>query len=189
MISIIIPNREEPKIQKLIMGVTDIFPEAEVIICTDRYGKGKGWAIREALKEAKGDIIGFIDGDLDIEPRMFLRLFPFLKDYDIVVGSKIVRGSIGRRWLTRLSRIYLHIFFGFDYDTQTGIKLFHRYALLDWKTNGFMYDLEILWKARQKGLQIIQVPVEVTNYGKSAKPMRFGNVWRSLVETLKIRSS
>lgn len=185
-LSILIPSKDEPKIHDMIAETEAQFPQAQIIICNDRDGRGKGWAVRTALAEATGDVICFIDGDLDIHPSQIKRLIPFIADYDVVVGEKMVRGSRGRRWVTRLSRIYLHLFFGFDYDTQTGIKLFRRYSLLPWHCDNFMFDLEILCNARRKGLQIINVPVEVTDYGSSSKPMRFRHIIKCLRESLNI---
>lgn len=185
-LSILIPSRREPKIYKMVEEVERYFPNCQIVICNDRDSRGKGWALRTALTQATGDIICFIDGDLDIHPRMLYRLIPFLSDYDIVVGKKMVRGSFGRRLLTRLSRIYLKMFFGLDLDSQTGIKVFHKYALLDWESNSFIFDLEILAKAKKKGLQIIEVPVEVKDYGTNAKPMKLTSIIRSLIESFKI---
>ncbi len=184
-LSILIPNHNEPKIGKMVKATNDVFKgfDVEIIVSHDKSGKGKGWALREALKESIGEVVCFIDGDLDIHPRMFYRLGAFICDYDIVIGKKIVRGSFWRRMLTRLSRLYIHLLFGMNYDTQTGIKMFHRYALLDWETDSYIFDLEILAKARKKGLQIIEVPVEVTDHGSSAKPMKIRNVIRALKDS------
>lgn len=186
MMSILIPSHMEPKIHLMLEETEKCFPDAQIIVCNDRYGKGKGWALRQALQEAHGDIICFIDGDMDISARMINRLIPFLDDYDIVIGKKQIRRSLSRRILTRLSRFYIKTFFGLSCDTQTGIKLFKRYALLDWQSDSFIFDLEILSKARIAGLQIIEVPVEVTDHGASSKPMKFKNIIRSFKESLKV---
>lgn len=186
-LSILIPSKDEPKIKEMVRITEEEFPEAQqIIVCNDSLGKGKGWAVREALKHATGDVICLIDGDLDIHPRMIKRLIPFLKEYDIVVGRKQVRGSLGRRILTKCSRLYIKLLFGVTNDTQTGIKLFKDYALLPWETDGFMFDLEILAKARMKGLQIIEVPVEVTDHGSTSKPMKLRNVIRAFKESLRL---
>ena len=185
-LSILIPCKEEPKIHLMVEKTAKCFPEAQIIVCNDRLGHGKGWAVRQALAEATGEYIAFIDGDLDIHPRMLERLIPFLEDYDIVVGKKNVRRSFSRRIITRLSRLYIRLLFGFDFDTQTGIKIFHRYALLPWKSDSFIFDLEILVKARSKGLQMAEVPVEVTDHGSSSKPMRLANIFRTFKESLII---
>lgn len=182
MISILIPSRSEPNILKTMMAINEELPDAQVIIANDRYSKGKGWAVREALGEATGEYIAFLDGDMDIEPRMLWRLIPFTDDYDVVVGKKQIRGLLSRRILTFLSRLYIRMFFGLNIDTQTGIKLFHRDALMEWKSDSFAFDIEILYNAKKAGKSIIEVPVE-TNIRKKAK---LSSIWKCFIESLKL---
>lgn len=182
VISILIPSRSEPNILKTMMAINEELPDAQVIIANDRYSKGKGWAVREALGEATGEYIAFLDGDMDIEPRMLWRLIPFTDDYDVVVGKKQIRGLLSRRILTFLSRLYIRMFFGLNIDTQTGIKLFHRDALMEWKSDSFAFDIEILYNAKKAGKSIIEVPVE-TNIRKKAK---LSSIWKCFIESLKL---
>jgi glycosyltransferase involved in cell wall biosynthesis len=165
------------------LRVEEVLPGCQIITCNDRYGLGKGWAVREALKEAKFDIIAFIDGDMEIDPRMFKRMMPFLEDYDIIVGKKQIRGLLSRRIITRLSRLYIWIMFGLNLDTQTGIKVFKRDAMLPWLSNSFAFDIEVLAKAKKAGFEIIEVPVEVDIKRK----VKAKSLWRSLMESFKIK--
>lgn len=161
MLSILIPSRNEPNIVKFVEEVERELPAHEIIVIRDNDGRGKGWALREALLHAKGDCIAFLDGDGDIPPRMLHRLFPFLEDFDIVVGSKrVLNAPWHRKIITHLSRIYIRLAFGLTVDTQTGIKLFRYDALEYWKSNSFFFDVEILAKAMRKGKRIIEVPIE-----------------------------
>lgn len=186
-LSILIPSKDEPKIQKMVEATENEFPNAsQIIVCNDREGRGKGWAVRQALEHATGDVICFIDGDLDIHPRMISRLIPFLNDYDIVVGRKQIRGFISRRWITRASRLFFKILFGLSIDSQTGIKLFKRDALCEWETDDFMFDVEILTKAKDAGFKIIEVPVEVTPYGSTSKRIKSKNLVNCLCSAMKI---
>lgn len=180
MISILIPNKVEPRIQEVINELERLCPGCEVIIAVDRDGRGKGWAVRTALSKAKHDIICFLDGDMDIHPRMIKRLVPFLYDYDIVVGRKQIRGILSRRLLTRLSRWFIQFLFELNLDTQTGIKLFRRSAIQPWKTDGWMFDLEILAKAKQAGARIIEVPVEAVVERKMAGRSVLKCFWEAL---------
>lgn len=181
-LSILLPSKNEPRILETLIEIDKHFPNAQVVIANDRYGKGKGWAMREALHEANGDIIAFIDGDMDIHPKMLWRLFPFLDDYDIVVGRKQVRGLLSRRILTRLSRLYIRFLFGLGIDTQTGIKLFRRNALYHWETTSFAFDIEILYNAKRMGYSIIEVPVEAN----IEKRMKIKSIIKCFTESLKI---
>ena len=166
MLSIILPNHNEFNIEAFIREEVEAnLPVGEIIVSCDSQSKGKGWALKEALAEAKGDQIAFIDGDGDIPARMLLRLLPFLEDFDVVVGSKrITYAPLRRKIMTHVTRIWFRFLFGVQVDTQTGIKLFRREALeaLDWswESNGFIFDAEIIARLQKKGFRIVEVPIE-----------------------------
>ncbi len=179
MLSILIPNHNEENIHQFIneIELSVLNTDYEIIIAYDRESKGKGWAMREALSQAKGDLIAFIDGDGDIQPRMLWRLFPFLVDFDVVVGSKrMTNAPIQRKILTYLSRIYIRVFFGIGVETQTGIKLFHRSALQDWKSDSFFFDVEILANCQRRNLKMIEIPIEAE--------IKESMSWRAICKTL-----
>jgi glycosyltransferase involved in cell wall biosynthesis len=184
MLSILLPNHNEKNINLLIKEIEDILPAHEIIVASDRSGRGKGWAVREALNHAKGDQIAFLDSDGDIPPRMLLRLIPFLDDFDVVVGSKRNhKAPIHRKIITHLSRIYIRIMFGLFLDTQTGIKLFRREALEEWGTDGFFFDVEILAKARRKGMKMIEVPIEAEITASVSRKI----IWKTLIESVFLK--
>lgn len=180
--SIIIPNHNEPDIGKMVKEVSRQFPFAQVVVQDDPDGKGKGWAIREGLKKAYGEVICFIDGDLDIHPRMIKRLIPFLDDFDIVVGVKNNDGFMSRRIITWLSRFYIKFLFGVKVDTQTGIKLFKRRALPKWKSDGFLFDVEILWKAKRVSTLMVGVPIVAS----ISRRVSARTLWRTLKESISL---
>lgn len=164
------------------------FPQAgEIIVARDREGKGKGWALRNAFGQSKGDIIAFIDGDGDIPVRMLGRLMPFLEDFDAVVGSKrITRSPMRRKVMTHVTRIWFRFLFGVQVDTQTGIKLFRRSALeqIDsWDSNGFIFDVELLESLQRKGFKLVEVPVEV----EIKKQLAFKTIFRITGESLWLK--
>jgi len=184
MLTIILPNHREPEIEEFVASVEEKLSAHEIIVSCDREGRGKGWAIREALNHANGSEIVFLDGDGDIEPRMLLRLLPFLDDFDAVVGTKRIKHKhFMRRVISHLSRIYIRLFFGLEVDTQTGIKLFRREMLTTWKTDGWLFDVEILYNIKKNGGRIIEVPIEAEITQKLSR----GAVWKTLVESLILR--
>jgi len=182
MISILIPSKNEPKVHYVIELCEAYFPNSQIIVCNDRYGQGKGWAIRKALEYAKGDFIVFIDADGDINPRMIRRLIPFIIDYDIVVGKKEVRGMFSRKVITILSRFVIKVLFGIGVQTQTGVKLFRRDALSTWESDSFAFDIEILHKAKKEGKKIINIPIDAD----ITRKMKLSSIWKTLVDVIKI---
>ena len=188
MLSILIPNRQEPQIQRFIEECERILPAHEIIISNDTEGKGKGWALREALKHAKGDQICFFDGDGDIEPRMLLRLLPFLEDFDVVVGSKRITHAPGRRKImTHVTRIWFRFLYGVQVDTQTGLKLFRRQVFNPfasyWESNGFIFDAEIIANLQKKGFKIVEVPIEA----EIRRQLAFKQIWRIFCESVWLK--
>lgn len=184
MISLIMPCHNEGKRQEFMEDIQEKLPMVDQIIaCNDRHSQGKGWAVREALQYLTGNYVIFLDGDGDIDPKMVKRLLPYLSDYDIVVGVKPISGLWSRRILTYWSRLYIALLFGTKCDTQTGCKVFKRYALEEWYSNGFLYDLEIIALAKKKGMKIIEVPIECQTVNK---PMKLSSIWKTFKESITL---
>ena len=157
MLSILIPSRNEPEIYAFVARLEMEIHPAQIIVYNDRYGQGKGYALREALKEATGDYFIFIDGDFDIKPYEIKKLIPYLKQYDVVVGNKGVPKRLSRKILTILSRLWIRLLFNLCDDTQTGIKGFNYKP--EWITDGFAFDIEIIARAKQAGKRIVEIPI------------------------------
>ena len=133
---------------------------------------GKGGAIRLGVLAAEKKYVAYMDADLSADPREFQRLFQFIHQYDIVIGSRILRGELPpiERPLVRsfLSHCYSALFrilfreIGV-YDPQCGYKLFRSDVAIaivtQTTTNGFAFDCELLIKASNSGMSIKEVPI------------------------------
>jgi len=134
---------------------------------------GKGFAIRYGFKHTKGDIVAFIDADMNIHPRQILA---FVKEMertgaDVVVGSKRhpdskVNYPINRKILSEIYYMFVKILFGLHVrDTQTGLKIFKRKVLEDVcpivLVKRYAFDIEILANAQRLGYKIREAPVEI----------------------------
>jgi glycosyltransferase involved in cell wall biosynthesis len=56
--------------------------------------QGYGFGYRKGLKEAKGDYIIMTEGDGTFNPKDFMRLIVYARDFDIVLGSRTANHSI-----------------------------------------------------------------------------------------------
>jgi len=179
MLSAVIPNRNEENIYKVMDGLERYADQ--IIVFRDRYGRGKGYALRQALKCADGDIIIIIDGDHDIDPIWISKLLPCIPEYDVVVAKKNLPANKKRRLITLLSRLYIRVVFGIKVDTQTGLKIFNYKP--SFKTDGWAFDIEMIYEAKRLGKKIKQVPIEAQASG--TKSWRI--VCRCLLESVRIR--
>lgn len=182
MLSIIIPSRRELDISNMVRSTKAMYPDAEVVVSEDNEGRGKGWAIREGLKKTTGEIVVFIDGDLDINPGEIQNLLIFLDYYDVVVGIKDTRTLPPKRRLVSFGyRVLIRFLFKLHIsDTQTGLKVWKRDKIPTFTTDGFAYDIELMTKARKANLRIKEVPIKCRIYSKVALSSIIKTFWETL---------
>jgi len=139
-----------------------------------KRNQGKGYAVRLGIIKAQGDIIGFMDAGLDINPSSIIILLDFmnLHDADIVIGSKLHPDSMinypwGRKILSWGYRTLVHFLFDVSVkDTQVGLKLFKRKVAKDVFrkiiVKKFAFDVEVLAVASHLGYKkIYEAPVKI----------------------------
>ncbi|HEV8606438.1 MAG TPA: glycosyltransferase [Tepidisphaeraceae bacterium] len=137
--------------------------------------RGKGWAVREGMKASCGDFAMFADSGLCIP---FADALPMIDGIragrcEIAHGSRKMKGSVidrsqslYRRVLSwgfrRAVLVYMNLP-GHLTDTQCGFKAYRgdvaRELYGQCRTDGFMFDLEILMRARKKGYRVAEFPV------------------------------
>ncbi len=142
-----------------------------VIIKHQRDNYGKGRVLKHGFRFATGDLILFLDADLDLHPAQTHVLFDLMQldDADVVIGSKrhpnsIVNYPASRRFLSTVYFFFVKVLFGLHIqDTQTGIKLFKREVLEKVfpriLVKRYAYDLEMLALAHYYGYRIAEAPV------------------------------
>ncbi len=157
--------------------------------------EGKGEALRMAFNNCSGDLVMFLDGDLDIHPKQFETLFEVMKKEgsDVVIGSKRHPQSVlnyprSRKILSSGYFFIVKMLFGLPLrDTQTGIKLFKAEVLK--KTfhkvliKRYAFDLELLILAHHSGFKIAEAPVVVDyrgKYGHITAKLIFKMLWDTL---------
>jgi len=143
--------------------------------------QGKGSAIKFGVSQAKGDIIGFIDAGMDIDPTGIAMLINHMLWYnaDIVVGSKLhpvsqVNYPAERKILSWGYRTFTRILFGFKIrDTQAGIKFYRRKVARDvfprLLVKKFAFDVEILALSYALGYtRIYEAPIKLKFRGANS---------------------
>jgi hypothetical protein len=147
--------------------------DARVRVVAHARNRGKGAALATGCAEARGDVLVFLDADLEISPD---EIGPLLARMDAVgaavaVGSKYAPGARERRPWHRalLSRVYLgvtSVLFRLPIrDTQTGLKALRRdvaRALVPaLRTRRWAWDVELLVLAHRAGARFVAAPVTV----------------------------
>lgn len=136
--------------------------------------KGKGYAVRFGMAESKGDIVGFIDSGMDLNPNGLALLLEHFEwyDADIIIGSKRhpvskVNYPWQRRILSMGYQLLVFILFGLRVrDTQVGMKFFKREVLEKvlprLLVKRFAFDVEMLAVANYLGFKrIYEAPIDI----------------------------
>jgi len=137
---------------------------------------GKGYALRCGVAHSSGELVTFIDADMELDPRYIKGFIAVMEsfDCDAVVGSKRhpmsnVQYPPVRRFQSLMYQLLIRILFQVKVrDTQTGLKLFRRHVLEEvvplLAIKRFAFDLELLVVARQLGYKkVMEAPVDL-NY-------------------------
>jgi glycosyltransferase involved in cell wall biosynthesis len=140
--------------------------------------QGKGWALKEAFRIARGRWLVFLDSDLDIDPSQIELFFKIQAETlaDVVIGSKRhplskLNYPLKRRIVSAGYFFLVKLLFRLPLrDTQTGLKLFHRDVLKavfpKVLVKRYAFDLELLVLAHHLGFSIVEAPVIVEYRGK-----------------------
>lgn len=168
------------------------------IVINHILNSGAGGATATGLSYANQngyDIAATMDADGQHKADDIVRgLFELQAQHaDLLIGSRLIDASkkdmspLKRVGNWGLSFITMLLFGVYTTDSQSGMRLYSRKALeqLRWKTSGYEFCSEMIWRANQLGLSIKEYPITViyTDYskGKGQNNWNGVNILKSLV--------
>jgi len=195
---IVVNDGSNDKTAEVVTGLTGVIKNLRLF--DNKINQGKGAVVRQGMLEAKGDFRLFTDADnstsIDQIEKMWIE---FKNGYDIIIGSRDVKGAVldppqpflrnvilGQSF--KLFRKFIVGLWGIQ-DTQCGFKCFTKKAAENifpkCKINRFAFDPEILIIAKKMSYKIKEIPVYWRNDPESkVKPKWMVNM---AVDLLKIR--
>jgi dolichol-phosphate mannosyltransferase len=190
-ISIVLATyNERENIRDTIRGILQFLPDSEVIVVDDdspdgtsrvaedvadsrvkvicRVGtRGLASAFNRGIIESRGEIVGWMDADMSMPPRLLPEMIDKLKEYDIVIGSRYVPGAkddraalrvYASKLINRLAGLVLGQGIK-DYDSGFVVlrrSVFNKVCIIP--TGYGAYFMEFLYACRKKGLTVHEVP-------------------------------
>lgn len=156
------------------------------------YVAGFTWAL-----EHGADTIIQMDADFSHSPAYIPLMVEKVKEYDVVVGSRYVRGGkLDERWeygrylLSWFANsIYARIILGTStQDTTAGFKAWRRETLLGLgldrvRSNGYVFQVEMAYLTERLGYHVLEIPIyfEDRRIGQSkmSMPVKFEAAMRT----------
>ena len=174
---------EQKKVELIIVndGSSKNFTEAEVIsfflkqpaikIISYSENKGKGYALREGVKQAQGDLIIYTDIDFPYTHDSFRKIYNPLKneDADVAIGIRseeyYAHLSKSRVRISKLLRWFIKKFLRIPTDdTQCGLKGMNqkgKQVFLQTTIDRYLFDLEFIFLSARQKLSVKTVEVEL----------------------------
>src|SRR5438105_4971088 len=156
------------------LALAETAKQANFRVIDNKVQRGKGYAVRSGMLQARGEYVFFMDADLSVpleEIERFIAHFDAHPEHDILLGnrqhpeSRIEKfqtplrrkmGQLFNRILRALAPVDLR-------DTQCGFKAFRQPAAREifsrHTIDGFAFDVEVLLLAKALGYSIADLPV------------------------------
>ena len=171
-------------------------PERVRIVRYDE-NQGKGNALICGTRYATGEVVVFLDADMDLHPIQLPTLLEIMaaQGADFVIGSK--RHPLSRVDYPPIRRLYSTIYyfivrllFGLPVrDTQTGLKVVRMEVLRNVfpriLVKRFAFDLEMLTNAHRLGYRIAEAPVTL-EFRRVLGRINWRDAWSVLLDTAAI---
>lgn len=149
------------------------FPELLTKVIRYEQNRGKGYAVKTGLREARGATAVFSDADLSTPIEELPKLVEPIErgEFDLTFGSRALdRNLIGthqpwrREQSGKVFNLMVRVLTGLPFsDTQCGFKAFRmskfRPLLDKMKIERFGFDVEFLYVANFSGLRLKEIPV------------------------------
>jgi dolichyl-phosphate beta-glucosyltransferase len=161
--------------------------------------RGKGYAVRHGMLEAKGEWILYTDADLSAPIGEMEKLCKAAREQNagVAIGSRAVDRSLVevhqpalRELSGRCFNLVMRMVTGLPFrDTQCGFKLYRSDAARQifslQKQDGFSFDVEDLLIAKKLGVRTLEVPVRWANV--EGTKVRLSQGIMSFLDLIKIR--
>ncbi|MBU6243723.1 MAG: polyprenol monophosphomannose synthase [Actinomycetales bacterium] len=165
----------------------DIAAEDEHLHVMHRAGKeglgaaylaGFAWAL-----ERDFDVVVEMDADGSHQPEQLPALLEALQDADLVLGSRWVAGGGVENWprsreiLSRGGNLYTRVMLGIPLRDATGgyrafrASTLRRLGLDDVASQGYCFQVDLAWRAVQRGMTVVEVPIWFVERTKGTSKM------------------
>ena len=183
--------------QELVLGLKATYPYLHLQTEPQKTGLGSAYlqAMRYALNELGADVVVEFDADLSHQPCYLPAMIEQLRDHDVVVGSRYVKGgSIPDNWgwhrkiLSVLGNWIARCALTLKYkDFTSGFRVSHQLMLnkvlpKKFISNNYAYKLELLWLLHKAKAKIAEYPIDFIDreQGLSKLPAN------SIVDSLRV---
>lgn len=197
---VVIPTYNEiDNIERMIQAILGVLPDINILVVDDNSPDGTSNKIKEMQSAndnihlleragkmglgtaycdgfqyalAKGfEYIFEMDADFSHDPKELPNFLEAIKDYDLVLGSRYIKGVNVVNWplrrllLSYFANLYTQVITGLPVKDATGgfkcfrAELLRKIDLTSIKSNGYGFQIEMTYRLWKKGARIKEIPI------------------------------
>jgi len=176
-----------------------VHPRLHVIHRPGKLGLGTAYRAGFAYALEQGiPLVITMDADFSHDPGYITSLLAAAREYDLVIGSRYVRGGGARdclAWRVALSRgakacarLLLRLA---AHDCTAGFRCYRARVLQELdldaiRSEGYSYLIEMLYRVQQSGFRIGEVPILFVNRRRGASKISRHEIWRALGTVVRL---
>lgn len=229
-ILIVIPTyNERDNLPKLLGRLLNVRPDIEILVVDDNSPDGTGKMAEEFSRnnprvhllsrekkmglgpaylagfdwglERGFDLFVEMDADLSHRPRYLPVFFEKIKNCDMVVGSRWMKGGKIANWpyfrvlLSQMAGLYSRIILGVPVHDMTAGYVCYRREVLERiglnrvHSDGYCFQIEMKYRAIQKGFKICEIPILFTDRKSGNSKISRHIVFEALIKVWWLRFS
>ncbi|HOL22833.1 MAG TPA: polyprenol monophosphomannose synthase [bacterium] len=175
-------------------------PSVRIYVRKGKRGRGLAgiYGFKEALK-TEVNIIGEMDGDFSHHPSFIPSMIEKLSSYDVVVGSRYVKGGMDiqrgilRRIISNISRIYIKMLLGIKLSDPTSGYRFFRREILEKIIDKLSAEdpfiiTEVLFYLKRYNARFCEVPITFYERKAGTSKLKPSILIMYLFKVLKLRT-
>lgn len=174
----------QDKTPQIVKNLAEKMPRTKAI--THEKNGAMGWDLKTGIEAARGEFIGYIDGDgqfpIDtILPPLYNSI---MNNYDLAKTYRVVRGDgLYRLVISTVFNSLFGLLFGTKFrDVNSKPKIIRGSILKSMKleSDDWFIDAEIMIKAHQMNLKVIELPIHFVENEVRASFIKFNAIWEFL---------
>lgn len=158
------------------------------------YIAGFQWALKRDY-----DVVIEMDADMSHRPRYLKKFLNRIKDYDMVFGSRWIRGGRICNWpfhrilLSRLANVYTAQVLRIPLKDWTGGFNCYRRSVLEQMdldsihSDGYSFQIEMKYRIAMKKFKVLEIPITFTDRKAGASKISKSIVWEALFLVWKLK--
>ena len=164
---IFVDDVSRDRTRDILREITAAHPSAPIKVILHDVNQGRGATVTDGFRAARGEIVGYLDVDLEVHARYIPSLVRAIEKGAQVATVRRIYAfqlrSVDRYVMSRGYSYLVRRLLGTRvHDTETGYKFFRREALLpvldEIRDRGWFWDTEFMIRAERRGLRVAEVP-------------------------------